>query len=254
MHEYKMNQNNQEEHTLKRSEDRPNFIQANKYLLLGSLVLCSGSLVFGYSVGHKQGLTVVGYEADAAQLFDIVQKQKETIATLNKNVNLAEQERDVSLSNTTDLNTALTESKADLGIAQTQSGIYRHLLRQRGGVSLMVQNLAVRPLPENAFEYQVDLLQVSPNQRKASGSVEIRLIRGDEILQVPMENNRFNFDSFERLTGRWTIPSGFVPQYIEVRLNGGVTEIRRFNWLRGKEVENPARFASDIPQAKAKIQ
>lgn len=250
-----MNENKREESAVKHSSvKKQNFVQANKFLLLGSILLCFGGFALGYIVGHKQGLTVVGYDADAQQLVDVIQKQKDTLAELNKNFNLTTQERDLALGNTTSLTHALTENKADLSISQTQSQIYRNLLRQRGGVGLMVQNLAVRPLPENAFEYQLDLLQVSPNQRKANGSVELRLIRGDEILVVPMQNSRFNFENFERLTGRWTIPNGFVPQYIEVRINGGMNEIRRFNWLKGKEIDNPARFATDIPQAEAKTQ
>lgn len=251
----KMNQNKQKDPAVKPdSVIKKNFVQANKFLLLGSVLLCFGGFVLGYTVGHKQGLTVVGYDADAQQLIDVIQKQKTTLAELNKNFNLATQERDLALATTTSLTNTLTENKADLSISQVQTQIYRNLLRQRGGIGLMVQNLAVRPLPENAFEYQLDLLQVSPNEKKANGSVELRLIRGHDILLVPMQNSQFSFDNFERLTGRWTIPNGFVPQYIEVRINGGINEIRRFNWLRGKEVVNAARFATDIPQAEAKTQ
>lgn len=230
------------------------FMNANKYLLAGSLVLLTGGITLGYSVGHRQGLTVVGYEADAQELMEVVQKQKETLQDLNKNLNLALQERDVSLSNVTSLTNVLAETKADLNITQTQSAIYREILKQRGGVSLMVQNLGVRPLPESAFEYQIDLLQVSPSQRRAVGTVELRLIRGDDILVVPMETKNFNFDTFERLTGRWTMPKGFVPQFIEVRLSGAVSEVKRFSWLRGKEIENPATFVSEVPQTAAKVQ
>lgn len=241
--------------TINTSKDqKTTFIQTNKYLFIGCLILLSGGMALGYSVGHRQGLTVVGYEADAQELMEVVQKQKDTVTSLNKSLNLAVQERDISVANVTNLNNNLTETKADLGIAQTQSQIYREILRQRGGVSLMVQNLGVRPLPENAFEYQIDLLQVSPNQRYTSGTIELRLIRGDDVLVVPMETKSFNFENFERLTGRWTMPKGFVPQFIEVRLNGGVSEVKRFSWLRGKEIEHPATFASEVPQATAKTQ
>lgn len=234
--------------------ETPTFVKANKFLLLGSAILLCGGMVLGYSVGHRQGVTVAGYDADAEELMEVVQRQKETLTTLNKNLNMAIQERDISVSNVNKLNNSLTDTKADLGIAQSQSQIYREVLRQRGGVSLMVQNLGVRPLPENAYEYQIDLMQVSPNQRRAMGSVELRLIRGDDILVIPMETKSFNFDNFERLTGRWTMPKGFVPHFIEVRLSGTVSEVKRFSWLRGKEIENPARFASEVPQATAKTQ
>ncbi|GAB3043985.1 hypothetical protein GCM10027155_06130 [Acinetobacter apis] len=233
---------------------KPNFIQAHKYLVLGSLVLFVGGIALGYSVGHRQGLTVAGYSADAEELMGVVQKQKETLSSLNKSFNIATQERDVAVTNTSHLTHALTESKADLSIAQTQNQIYRTTLKQRGGIALTVQNLSVRPITEDAFEYQLDLLQVSPSQRPAVGTVELRLIRSGETLVIPMEDNRYNFENFERLTGRWTMPKGFVPQFIEVRVNGGLTEIKRFNWLRGQPISTPPAFVSDVPQAEAKTQ
>lgn len=225
---------------------------SNKYLLIGGAILLTGGIALGYSVGHRQGLTVVGYDADAQQLVDVVKKQKETLNNLNKGYNLAVQERDVAVNNTDDLTDALNDAKADLSIAQSQSQIYRNVLKERGGLSLTVQNLSIQPLPENAYEYQLDLVQVSPNGRNAAGNVEIRLIRGTEVLVVPMEDKNFNFSDFARLTGRWTMPKGFVPQYIEVRLNGPVTEVKRFSWLKGKEVDSPSSFVSEVPQAEAK--
>ena len=62
--------------------------------------------------------------------------------------------------------------------------IYREVLRQRGGLSLTIQNIGIKPLPDNAYEYELDLVQVSPNKRSASGSVELHLIQGTEVLAV----------------------------------------------------------------------
>ncbi|MEB3766530.1 hypothetical protein FXN70_02040 [Acinetobacter sp. MD2] len=226
----------------------------NTYLLLGAIILFTGGGVLGYTVGHRQGLTVVGYDADAQQLVDVVKKQKDNLDNLNKAYNLAIQERDLAVGNTDDLTDALNNAKADLSIAQGQSQIYRNVLKDRGGLSLTIQNLSIQPLPENAYEYQLDLVQASPIGRNATGTVEIRLVRGAEVLVVPMEDKNFNFADFSRLTGRWTMPKGFVPQYIEVRVNGSVSETKRFSWLRGPEVETPATFVSEVPQAEAKSQ
>ena len=139
--------------------------------------------------------------------------------------------------------------------SESMNAIYREILRQRGGVSLTVQNLAIKSLPENAFEYQLDLVQVSPNKRRAVGSVELRLIKDTEVLVVPLEDANFNFDDFERLTGRWTMPKGFTPQFIEVRLSGSATPvIKRFSWQRGQPVDVSSAFVSEIPQAEANAQ
>ncbi len=114
------------------------------------------------------------------------------------------------------------------------SVLYREVLRQRGGMPLAVQHLAIKPLPENAYEYQLDLVQVSPSKSNVSGSVELRLIKGTEVLAVPLEDKNFNFSESERLTGRWTMPKGFSPDFIEVRLNGSNPVIRRFSWAKGQ--------------------
>ena len=231
------------------------FMQTNAPLAIAAAILVIGSGWFGYSVGHRQGLTVVGFDADADQLVEVVQKQKVNLEQLNKSLNQSIQERDVAISNANDLNNAISQARNDQAQAENMAILYREILRQRGGVSLAVQHLAVKPLPENAFEYQLDLVQVSPKKARASGSVEIRLIQGGEVLVVPMDDKTFNFENHERLTGRWTLPKGFKPQFIEVRLSGsGASVVRRFSWGKGEAIENQSAFISDIPQAEANAQ
>ena len=215
-------------------------------------MLASGGL--GYTVGHRQGLTVVGFDADAEQLVEVVQKQKTSLDALNKNYNAAVQERDVAVTNSNELYLSLQKALDQQAQSETTAVIYLEVLRQRGGIPLPVQHIAIKPLPENAFEYQLDLVQVSPSKRAASGTVELRLIRGTEVLVVPLEDKNFNFENYERLTGRWTMPKGFTPQFIEVRLTGSTPVTRRFSWSRGEAVESQSAFVSEIPQAEANAQ
>lgn len=248
---------NTDSNTTSQSNDpvKKPFFETNLPLVIGAAVLVIGSGFIGYSVGHRQGLTVVGYDADAEQLVEVVQKQKQTLEDLNKSINTSVQERDVAVSNSNDLFAALNQAKDSETQARSLSALYREVLRQRGGLSLTVQNLSIKPLPENAFEYQLDLVQVSPSKRNTSGQVELRLIQGTEVLVVPMEDKNFNFDEYERLTGRWTMPKGFSPQFVEVRLTGTNTPvIKRFSWAKGNAVETSAANISEIPQAEANAQ
>ncbi|MCH7335150.1 DUF6776 family protein [Acinetobacter sp. NIPH 2699] len=237
------------------SVEKNKFLKTNLPLLIAATILIGSSFMIGYTVGHRQGLTVVGYDADAEQLVDVVQKQKAALDSINKSLNAAVQERDMAVGNADDLFKAINQANADKIQFEGMNAIYRDILKQRGGVSLTIQNLAIKALPENAFEYQIDLVQVSPNKRRAAGSVELRLIRNTEILDVPLEDKSFNFDDFERLTGRWTMPKGFTPQFIEVRLSGaGTPVIKRFSWQRGQPVDLNSAFVSEIPQAEANAQ
>ncbi|WP_180117291.1 hypothetical protein [Acinetobacter sp. YH12096] len=232
------------------SEKTP-FMKTNMPLAIGAVVLALSSGLLGYSIGHRQGLTVVGYDADAEQLVDVVQKQKTELAGLNKSLNAAIQERDVAVSNSNDLYLAVKKARDDQELTGNLSVLYREVLRQRGGMPLAVQHLAIKPLPENAYEYQLDLVQVSPSKSNVSGSVELRLIKGTEVLAVPLEDKNFNFSESERLTGRWTMPKGFSPDFIEVCLTGSKPVIRHFSWSKGQPVENQSAFLSEIPQTEA---
>jgi hypothetical protein len=224
-----------------------------KALIMAAIVLAGGGLAVGYRVGHQQGLTKVGYDADAQDLAEIVEKQKQTLNSISLLLNTTTQERDLAVDNAKQLNQELVESKQAQNLAQSLSLTYRKTLQQRGGLSLGVQNLAIKPLPSDAYEYVLDLMQVSSNNTRSSGRIELRLIQGEEIVVIPMEKANFNFDYHQRLTGRWTMPKGFVPQYVEVRLmaNKGAPVLQRFIWQRGKqEIESPA-FITDIPQTQA---
>lgn len=229
-------------------------LQGNLPLVIGAAILMLGSGFLAYSVGHRQGLTVTGYDADAEQLVDVVQKQKASLEALNKSLNAAIQERDVAVTNSNDLYNALNQAKANQQQAEGMNAIYRDVLKQRGGLSLTIQNLGIKSLPENVYEYQIDLVQVSPNNRRDVGNVELRLIQGTEVLSVPLEATQFGFEHFERLTGRWTMPKGFSPQFIEVRLTGSTPVTKRFGWSRGQPIESPSAFVSEIPQVEANAQ
>ena len=50
-------------------------MKGNTPLVIGAAVIL-GSGLLGYTVGHRQGLTAVGFEADAEQLVEVVQNRK----------------------------------------------------------------------------------------------------------------------------------------------------------------------------------
>lgn len=224
-------------------------------LFLAGIVLSVGFLGLGYSIGKRQGLSVVGFDADAQELADVVTKQKSALDAVNKSLNSAVQERDIAIANFNDLYTALNQSRADRIQFESLNVFYREVLRRRGGVGFNIQNLMVKPLPENAFEYQLDLVQINPNKSRAQGEIEIRLLRDNTVLAVPMQNNQFDFQDYARLTGRWTMPKGFVPQFIELRATLGSTPIiKRYRWQKGPEIDSPGNFLAEIPQAAANAQ
>ena len=78
------------------SVNKNKFLKTNLPLVIAATLLIGSSFMLGYTVGHRQGLTVVGYDADAEQLVDVVQKQKAALDSVSKSLNAAVQERDIS--------------------------------------------------------------------------------------------------------------------------------------------------------------
>lgn len=231
------------------SSKRP-FLQSYMPLFFAAVVLSLGFLSLGYTVGKRQGLTVVGFDADAQELAEVVTKQKTMLNDVNTSLNSAVQERDIAIANFNDVYDALAEARSEKMQFDSMNVFYREILRRRGGVAFTVQNLSFKPLPENAFEYQINLIQISPTKATAAGQIEIRLIRGGEVLQVPMQTKDFSFKDYARLTGRWTMPNGFVPQFVELHISQGTSPmVKRYRWQKGAKIDSSSNFVTEIPQA-----
>lgn len=62
--------------TIQEPSTKKPLMKGNTPLVIGAAVLILGSGLLGYTVGHRQGLTAVGFEADAEQLVEVVQNRK----------------------------------------------------------------------------------------------------------------------------------------------------------------------------------
>lgn len=89
------------------------FLKTNLPLVIAATLLIGSSFMLGYTVGHRQGLTVVGYDADAEQLVDVVQKQKSALDSVSKSLNAAVQERDMAVSNADELFKGINQANAE---------------------------------------------------------------------------------------------------------------------------------------------
>ncbi len=50
------------------------------------------------------------------------------------------------------------------------------------------------------------------------------------------------------------MPKGFTPQFIEVRVTGSSSIVKRFSWTKGKPVDAVSTNVAEIPQVKATAQ
>ena len=222
-------------------------------LALMAIVVAGGAALLGYGVGHQQGMTVIGASVrDVQDLKDNVAEQKNTIEVLNRTLATMVQERDLALESAKSVQEQ-SRTEADLRqLSESRLVSYQTLLIGHGGVDLRVRSINIKPLPERAFEYEFDLMQLRPNRREVSGQIQMLLINGETIVEVPLVQDRFNFATFQRLAGRWTMPAGFTPQHVEIKLRGGgQNTTQRYAWERGsRNADVPATLA-DLPPVPA---
>lgn len=222
-------------------------------LALMAILVASGAALLGYSIGHQQGMTVVGASVrDVSDLKNNVAEQKSTIDVLNRTLATMVQERDLALESAKSVQEQMRVESDLRALSEARLSSYQDLLIERGGVDLAVRYVDIKPLPERAFEYELDLMQLRPNRREVSGKVQMLLINGETIVEVPLAQDQFKFNSFQRLAGRWTMPAGFTPQYVEIKLRGGgQNTTQRYAWERGsRNTEVPATLA-DLPPVPA---
>lgn len=225
-------------------------IGVHPYLLaLAGVVLGGGSALLGYSVGHQQGMTAVGASADQVEkLRKTLQTQQASIDTLSQSMTVTTQERDLAVENNHQLTSQLATLTDAQQLAQARlEGLMGWVIRQ-GGAPLDLREVQIRPLPEQAFEYRVDLMAMPASGRPVNGTLSIYLIDGDTLLEVPVQPSRFSVQGFLRLTGRWTMPKGVTPQFIEVRVQGGaVPVVRRYAWEQGAVLTDLPATLADVP-------
>lgn len=222
-------------------------------LVLMAILVASGAALLGYSVGHQQGMTVVGASVrDVSDLKDNIAEQKSTIEILNRTLATMVQERDLALESAKSVQ-AQMQTEADLRqLSESRLASYQDLLIGYGGVDLSIRSINIKPLPERAFEYELDLMQLRPNRREVSGRIQVHLINGETIVEVPLAQDNFKFNSFQRLAGRWTMPAGFTPQYVEIKLRGGgQNTTQRYAWERGSRNTEVAATLADLPPVPA---
>jgi|GEM_PF-98405 len=226
--------------------------ERDRWLIVTGVLLLLGGLWLGYFIGHKQGMSVVGAsESDLEKLKDQVTDQDSSIATLTRTLSATVQERDIALSTSKGLNDKLTQQAADDAQVNLQLQAYRDRLLASGGFPLTLQSIDVTPISQNVFEYHVDLMQLRQRTAPLRGTLRIHLIQGGTTVDVPVSES-VNLSDYQRLTGRWTMPAGFTPEYMEVSADaGGQSLTQRYAWERGAPIKNaPLTATPDARTAK----
>ncbi len=239
-----------DEEQLYQKKQSTRFERDHLLIAVGVLLVISG-LWIGYMTGHQQGMSVIGASASDLKKLNVqIDQQQVTLDSLNRTLSTAIQERDIALSTSKGLTTIVAQQKTDLELSSERSKIYRNRLLSLGGMSLTLQNIEINNISSGVFEYNINLMQVRQKSSASIGTLSVRLIEGVNVVNLPLTSDRINLTDFQRFNGRWTMPAGFTPEFIEVSaVAGGQSAVQRFAWERGSIKKSAPLVAPPAPTA-----
>lgn len=217
------------------------------------LVVFVLALILGYQVGFKKGVHHANTEAtitEEGQMLtaDNIKAIKLENDILKNQVATAQQERDISLTNLSELRQKQTALKvANLQLEQINK-TYAKALVQHGGIPLQIIGVEIEPLPENAFEYRFDIAMLSQDGKAKTLIPKLTLLNETSLVEVPMEPSQYKIKGIARVRGRFMMPKGFKPVQAKIEVNVGNKQLEQlYNWRLGKQIANMPLSLAEVP-------
>lgn len=190
--------------------------------------------VFGYKIGHKQGLR------QGAIVYQQSKKGMEVEGMSANEVKLKQQldsvigERDISLSNLETLreqNDGLTTK--NLQLSQINE-LFKKKLAKDGGFPLEVLGGEIISLPDNTYEYRFDVAMVASSGGSVSMIPRMTLLNATNMVKIPLKPAIYEISDVARIRGRFVMPEGFSPKQIKLQIEaGGERAEQLYNWQVG---------------------
>ncbi len=186
--------------------------------------------------GYDYGLQSVGASAgEVKQLRLNTQQQQQALSQLNNDLVTLKQDRDIAIQTAQKLQEDNKNQLASVADMQEQIMLFQRLLGAKGSTNnLSIENVTIKKIAANQYQYRLLLTQVTNNQTDISGKASVRVLgvkKNQVISAVPVD---FRFQYFKSLTGNLTLPEGFQADSIEISLHATgkkATKIeKRFKW------------------------
>jgi hypothetical protein len=186
--------------------------------------------------GYDYGLQSVGASAgEVKQLRLSTQQQQQALLQLNNDLATLKQDRDIAIQTAQKLQEDNKNQLASVADMQEQIVLFQRLLGAKGSTNtLSIENVVIKKISGNQYQYRLLLTQVTNNQTDISGKASIRILgmsKNQVVSAVPVD---FRFQYFKSVTGSIVLPEGFQADSIEVSLQAigkKATKIeKRFKW------------------------
>lgn len=201
--------------------------------------------VFGYKIGHKQGLR----KAESVQVTEQqnstngdgtkmeVQGMSESETKLKHQLDLAVKERDISLSNLETLREQNDElTTKNLQLSQVNE-LFKKKLAKDGGIPLEVLGGEIVSLSDNTYEYRFDVAMVASSGATMNMAPKMTLLNATNMVKIPLKPAFYEITDVARIRGRFVMPEGFNPKQIKLEISaGGERAEQLYNWQVGEVI------------------
>lgn len=219
------------------------------------LIVAVLALLFGQRIGYQRGMSHATEQAKMTAEGEIVTAShvkalRLKAEELETQLATAHQERDISLTNLTELRNDIQELKiTNMQLAQGQEFLTKELAKS-GGVDLQIIGAKIAPLPENAYEYRFDIGKVDANNVAKTLRPRLTLLNDSNMVEIPLKPRTYEINGIVRIRGRFVMPADFSPTQVKLELSaGGQTLKQVYNWGLGKPVDNMPYTLADTPDA-----
>lgn len=214
-------------------------------LLLVAVVAMMLGYRLGVRAGHQHGKVMAdGIALDSRQ----VQAIRLDNDILKKEVEVSQQERDISLSNLSELKQQHQNLLVNnLQLRQTNALFGRQIAKQ-GGLPLQIIGAKIAPLPENAFEYRFDVAMVNQDASDELLRPKLTLLNNTSLVAVPLEPSQYKINGISHIRGRFIMPDGFEPTQVQLEIKAGNQQLEQlYNWRLGKPIDDMPLSLAEVP-------
>lgn len=230
--------------SLKNNISRPSILDAScqrgsaqQILVLFVIALTLVAMVmavFGYNIGHKQGLRKGAILQAQESGDEELQGMSVNEAKLKQQLDAAVKERDIGLSNLETLREQNEElTTKNMQLSQINE-LFKSKLAKEGGFPLEVLGSEIVSLPDNTYEYRFDVAMVTPSGSVTSMTPKMTLLNATSMVQIPLKPAVYEIKDVERIRGRFVMPEGFKPKQIKLEISAGGKRVEQiYNWQVG---------------------
>lgn len=195
------------------------------------MVVAFFSGMLGYKFGERQGkkhaLVITNHKNEAISVDEVKTLYLEN-EILKTEVATLIQERDISLNNLNLVRDEMDELKADYNEVNALNQALASA-DPNDKSPAQVLEMAIKPIGDNVFEYQFDVLISSTTDKRLIP--KLTLLNATNLVEIPLTPKEFMSKGVVKIYGKFAMPENFTPNQLKLLLNiDGQTIVKLYNW------------------------